>query len=308
MSCKRRETRVMTLRVAVIGYGNVGMSALAAIQGSDDLEIAGIVRRRAVRPVGVNPDVRVVGDIEELSDVDAAVMAVPTRVVAQQAVQLLSAGISTVDSFDLHGEGMYNHLQEMDRAAREGGADAVVGAGWDPGTDSVVRTLMEVVASRGITYTNFGPGISLGHGAACRSLPGVRDAVSFTIPQGSGVHRREVYVQLEEGSDVSDVSRRIQEDPYFAGDETVVIGVDDVRRLVDLGHGVRAQRRGASADAHNTTVEFSMRGTNPAMTAEVMVCAARATARLTPGAHTMIDVPPLYLLAGDREELIRRLI
>lgn len=298
----------MALRVAVVGYGNVGRSALAAVQSSKDMEIAGIVRRRAVRPLGVAPDIRVVGDIGGLAGVDAAVMAVPTRLVAQQAVELLKAGISTVDSFDVHGEGMWNHLQEMDRAAREGGAAAVVGAGWDPGTDSLVRALMEVVASRGLTYTNFGPGISLGHGAACRSLPGVRDAVSFTIPQGGGVHRREVYVQIEEDADFTEVSRRIQEDPYFADDETAVAQVDDVRRLMDLGHGVSAQRRGASADAHNTMVEFSMRGTNPAMTAEVMVCAARATARLSPGAYTMIEVPPLYLLPGDREELIRRLI
>ena len=167
---------------------------------------------------------------------------------------------------------------------------------------------MEVLASRGITHTNFGPGISLGHSVACRNIPGVSDAVSYTIPAGGGVHRREVYVELEKDADFERVRADILSDPYFEHDATVVREISDVAEVTDLGHGVLAERRGASAGAHNTTVQFSLRGTNPAITAEVMVNAARATLRMAPGAYTMGDIPPLHLLPGEREELIRRLI
>ena len=296
------------VRVAVIGYGNVGRSALAAVASAPDMNVAGVVRRRGMRPPGLADDIPVVEDVTDLTAVDVAVLTVPTRLVGEYAQTCLAAGICTVDSFDLHGDETWKHLQDLERMALKEGACAVIAAGWDPGTDSMVRAMMELVASRGITHTTFGPGISLGHSVVCRDVVGVRDAVSFTVPAGNGVHRREVYVELEEGASLESVARQIREDPYFVDDETSITPVDDVDRLVDLGHGVSLQRRGASADAHNTLSRFEMRGTNPAMTAEVMVSAARAAGRMEPGAYTLLEIPLLYLLPGEREDLVRRLV
>ncbi len=296
------------VRVAVIGYGNVGRSALATVASAPDMNVAGVVRRRGMRPPGLADDIPVVEDVTDLTAVDVAVLTVPTRLVGEYAQTCLAAGICTVDSFDLHGDETWKHLQDLERMALNGGACAVIAAGWDPGTDSMVRAMMELVASRGITHTTFGPGISLGHSVVCRDVVGVRDAVSFTVPAGNGVHRREVYVELEEGASLESVVRQIREDPYFVDDETSITPVDDVDRLVDLGHGVSLQRRGASADAHNTLSRFEMRGTNPAMTAEVMVSAARAAGRMEPGAYTLLEIPLLYLLPGEREDLVRRLV
>ncbi len=296
------------LRIAVIGYGNVGRSVLAAVSSAPDMEVAGIVRRRGVRPPELTLEVPVVEDVTALTAVDVAVLTVPTRMVSGYAEKCLAAGICTVDSFDLHGDQIWRHLQDMGQMAVEGGACAIVAAGWDPGTDSMLRALMELLASRGVTYTTFGPGISLGHSVVCRDVGGVKDAVSFTIPAGDGVHRREVYVELEEGASLEDVADDIRDDAYFAGDETSVTPVDDVDSLADLGHGVSVQRRGGSADAHNTLSTFELRGTNPAMTAEVMVSAARAADQMEPGAYTLLEIPLLKMLPGRREELVKRLL
>ena len=84
--------------------------------------------------------------------------------------------------------------------SKEHGSVAIISAGWDPGSDSVVRSLLEAIAPKGITYTNFGPGRSMGHSVAVRAIDGVKDALSMTIPTGTGIHRRMVYVELEEGA------------------------------------------------------------------------------------------------------------
>ncbi len=298
----------MQIHVAIVGYGNVGKSALAAVSAAADMQVAGLIRRAAKRPDDIAGDVPVVDCLQDLGHVDAAVLAVPTRRVPEYAEQLLELGVNTADSFDLHGDEMVEHVQNLDRAARSGEARAVVGAGWDPGVDSVVRILMRALASRGLTHTNFGPGISLGHSTACRNMDGVRDAVSYTIPMGGGVHRREVYVQLEADVQLSSVRGQIEADPYFTHDDTVVHSVDDIEEVMDLGHGGSVERRGSSADAHNTTMQFQLRGTNPAVTAEAMVNGLRAVTKMPPGAYTLADIPPVHLLPGERDEIVRDLL
>lgn len=295
-------------RVAVVGYGNIGQYAVQALLEAPDLELAGVVRRRPLREEGIPEDIPVVSHVTELGTIDAALLCVPTRSVPETAEHYLAAGISTVDSFDLHGDEMVALRRRLDSAAKAGGAAAVIAAGWDPGTDSVVRALLEAMAPRGVTYTNFGPGVSMGHSTVVRSLPGVADAASVTIPVGSGLHRRVVYVQLEPGAKLEDVRAAVLADPYFRNDETIVVQVPSVRDVMDVGHGVRLERKGVSSRTHNQQFLFDMRINNPALTAQVMVAAARAAVKQPPGAYTLLEVPVIDLLPGEREELIRRLV
>lgn len=185
---------------------------------------------------------------------------------------------------------------------------AILSAGWDPGTDSMVRGMLEFMAPGGITYTDFGPGMSMGHTVAVKAIDGVEDALSLTIPLGTGIHRRMVYVQCEEGAEFDKVKERILTDSYFVNDETHVIQVADVQQLADVGHGVSIGRKGVSGMTHNQHFNFEMRIHNPALTSQVMVAAARAAFRQQPGAYTMIEVPVIDYLYGEREELIRRLV
>lgn len=295
-------------RVAIVGYGNIGQYALQALQAATDMEVAGIVRRKGAEDCPAELSAyKVVKSLQELEAVDVALLATPTRSVEQFALEALALGINTVDSFDIHSQivALRNTLGE---AAKKNGAVSVISAGWDPGSDSVVRTLMESLAPQGISYTNFGPGRSMGHSVAVRAIEGVRDALSMTIPVGTGIHRRMVYVELEEGADFKTVEAAVKADPYFVNDETHVKQVSCVADLNDVGHGVNLVRKGVSGTTHNQLFEFNMRINNPALTAQVMVNAARASMKQQPGAYTMIEIPVIDYLPGDREEIIAHLV
>ena len=296
------------IRAAVVGYGNIGKSVVEALQAAPDFEIAGIIRRSGAenKPAEL-ASYEVVKDITELKDVDVAIVASPTRQVEVQAKKILAMGINTVDSFDIHTQ-ITSLRRSLGETAKANNSVAIISAGWDPGSDSVVRTLLEAIAPKGITYTNFGPGRSMGHSVAVRAIEGVKDALSMTIPTGTGIHRRMVYVELEEGVDFKTVEAAIKSDPYFVNDETHVKQVPCVDDLNDVGHGVNLVRKGVSGTTHNQMFEFNMRINNPALTAQVMVCCARATMRQQPGCYTMIEVPVIDLLHGDREELIAHLV
>ena len=296
------------IRAAVVGYGNIGKSVVEALQAAPDFDIAGIIRRNGAENKPAELAVyEVVKDITELKDVDVAIVASPTRQVEVQAKKILAMGINTVDSFDIHTQ-ITSLRRSLGETAKENGSVAIISAGWDPGSDSVVRTLLEAIAPKGITYTNFGPGRSMGHSVAVRAIDGVKDALSMTIPTGTGIHRRMVYVELEEGADFKAVEAAIKADPYFVNDETHVKQVPCVDDLNDVGHGVNLVRKGVSGTTHNQLFEFNMKINNPALTAQVMVCCARATMRQQPGCYTMIEVPVIDLLHGDREELIAHLV
>src|SRR5690625_2739153 len=206
-------------RIAIVGYGNIGRFALDAVMEAPDLEIAGIVRRDPVRDSDIPQSVPVVGDVDELNQVEAALLCVPTRHVPNTAERYLTAGINTVDSYDIHGDELVDMRRHMDNMTRAHGSMAVVSAGWDPGTDSVLRALFEVMAPRGITYTNFGPGVSMDHSTIVRAIDGVADAMSLTVPVGTGVHRRLVYVEPAPGASFDAVRAAILADPYFKHDD-----------------------------------------------------------------------------------------
>lgn len=248
-----------------------------------------------------------VKDIRELQAVDVALLATPTRSVEAYAKDILTLGIHTVDSFDIHSQ-IVNLRRSLDATAKEFGAVSIISAGWDPGSDSVVRTLLQAIAPKGITYTNFGPGMSMGHTVAVKAIEGVHKALSMTIPTGTGIHRRMVYIELEDGYNFEQVAAAIKADPYFASDETHVTLVPSVDDVIDMGHGVHLTRKGVSGVTQNQLFEFSMRINNPALTGQVMVCAARAAMRQRPGCYTMIEVPVIDLLPGNREELILHLV
>ena len=296
------------IRAAVVGYGNIGRYAIEALEASEDFEIAGVVRRNGGenKPAELAP-YDVVRDITELKDVDVAILATPTRSCEEYAKKILPLGINTVDSFDIH-TGIVDYRRNLMKVCRETGTVAVIAAGWDPGSDSVVRTLMQSLAPKGLSYTNFGPGMSMGHSVCVRSKEGVKNALSMTIPLGEGIHRRMVYVELEDGARLEDVTAAIKADPYFASDETHVFAVESVDAVRDMGHGVNLVRKGVSGKTQNQRLEFNMSINNPALTAQVLVNVARASMRQQPGCYTMIELPVVDMLPGEREDLIAHLV
>ena len=296
------------IRAAVVGYGNIGRYTIEALEASRDFEIAGVVRRQGDKDKPAElAAYAIVDDIEKLKDVDVAILATPTRSCPEYAAKITALGINTVDSFDIHTSILDYRTKQMENNKKTHTV-SVISAGWDPGSDSVVRVLMESLAPKGLTYTNFGPGMSMGHSVCVRSKEGVRNALSVTIPLGEGIHRRMVYVELEDGAKLEDVTAAIKADPYFAHDETHVFAVASVDDVRDMGHGVNLVRKGVSGQTQNQRLEFNMSINNPALTAQVLVNVARASMRLQPGCYTMPEIPVIDLLPGTREEIVATLV
>ena len=288
--------KVSMIKVAILGYGNIGRAAEQAIEAAPDLQLSGIYHHN---------------DCLDNIDADVVLLCTPTREVPKFAAILAAKGICTVDSFDIHGQigGLREQLNPKCTANR---TVSIISAGWDPGTDSVVRALLLSMAPQGITYTDFGPGRSMGHSVAAKAIDGVKNALSMTIPLGTGVHRRIVYVELEQGGVFKTVEAKLLKDDYFAHDETHVIEVENVEALNNVAHGVHLTRSGVSGETHNQCFEFNMQINNPALTGQVMASCARAAYRMKQrgqyGCKTMIEIAPIDLLAGSAEENIKALV
>ena len=286
------------MKVSILGYGNIGKAAEEAINAAPDMELAGVYHHNDC--------------LECLAgDIDVMLVCTPTREVQKFATILAARGICTVDSFDIHGQ-IWNLRSSLDAVCKANRCVSVISAGWDPGSDSMIRALLMAMSPKGITYTNFGPGRSMGHTVAAKSIEGVKNALSMTIPLGTGIHRRMVYIELEDGADFKTVEAAILADDYFAHDETHVIEVESVDQLNNVAHGVNLVRSGVSGETHNQRFEFNMAINNPALTGQVMVSCARAAMKMKArgeyGAKTMIEIAPIDLLPGETESLVRSLV
>ena len=296
------------IRAAVVGYGNIGHYSVQALEAAPDFEIAGIVRRQGDKDKPAElAAYEVVDDIAKLKDVDVAILATPTRACPDLAEKIVALGINTVDSFDIHTSILDYRTRQMENC-KKAGRVSVISAGWDPGSDSIVRVLLESLAPKGLSYTNFGHGMSMGHSVVARSKKGVKNALSMTIPLGEGIHRRMVYVELEDGYTVEQVYDELKADDYFAHDELHVFAVKSVDEVRDMGHGVHMTRKGVSGKTQNQRFSFDMSINNPALTGQVLVNVARASMRLQPGCYTMPEIPVIDMLPGTREEIVATLV
>ena len=284
------------IRIAILGYGNIGKAAEEAIKAAPDMTLAGVYHHN---------------DCLDCIDADVVLVCTPTREVQKFATVLAARGICTVDSFDIHGQ-IWNLREALDAVCVPNKAVSIISAGWDPGSDSMIRAILQALAPKGLTYTNFGPGRSMGHTVAAKAIPGVKNALSMTIPLGTGIHRRMVYIELEEGADFKTVETALLADDYFAHDETHVIPVESIDALNNVAHGVNLVRNGVSGITHNQRFEFNMTINNPALTGQVLVSCARAAVRLKErgdfGAKTMIELAPIDLLPGTKQALVKALV
>ncbi len=304
------------IQIAVHGLGNIGKKVIEAIEVTTDMECTGVIRRAS--SIGTAKlDLRGVQDFASLAELqaskgtpDVVILCGPSRQVPIDAATYLAAGIHTVDSFDIHTE-IPLLVQTLQEDAIRAGKVSISGAGWDPGTDSIFRAVFEAMAPTGTTFTNFGRGRSMGHSVAARAINGVEDATSITIPIGGGKHARLVYILAKQGADANVIKAELAKDAYFCNDPLDVRFVetkDELARVADNSHGVLMERTGASGLVSNQQFRFDMRIDNPALTAQVLVSSARAATRLSAGAYTLIDIPPVAYLPGDRMYHVARFV
>lgn len=238
-----------------------------------------------------------------------ALLCVLTRLVLNTGLEIIKMGKRTADVFDIYGDELLNLYRSFDAEAKANSTASIISSGGGPGIDSVFRTLLAVMIPHGITYTNFGPGTSMGHSVAARAIPGMKDTVSLTFPKGSGVHRRMVIIVAEEGADQAEIEKRIFADSYFMHDETHVyfVNEDELDNARDFGRGALIERKGRAGRHYNQHASFRCAINNPAVTSHILVMAARAIMKQRPDCYTMSMVPPAGILSMPIEEIVKNL-
>jgi len=294
------------INVAIIGWGNVGRGCKRAINESDDMRLVGVVRRPAslYKNREELKDTVVVSDISELKNKpEVVLLCIPSREVPVQTKMYQEMGYCTVDSYDEH-EKIPALKKSDDISAKATNTVSIVSAGWDPGTDSIVRALMKMVSMTGRTTTTFGGeegGRSMGHTAAVKAISGVVDAVSLTLANGRGAQKRRVYVQSDDQSHEKSIEMAIKKDPYFVNDPTEVLFVPDINKYNTLHHEGEVERT-----AQEVNQKYTVEGINPEFTGNVMVASARAAinakSRGYYGAYTLLELPLIDFLTGETLE------
>lgn len=289
------------MHLGIVGFGSLGRACARAVMGDEQLTLSGIVRRTEKAgealpaPFTQTPTA---SHISELGPVDGALVCVPTEHATGVARELLQAGVPVVECASLHGDAFGEHKRELDREASHYKVPAIVGAGWDPGALSVFRGLFALLTPHGHTETSRRPGVNLHHTTVAAALAGVREALSTELRDAAGKRQRYVYVELEEGADPQLVERAIRNDPLFAGEETLVFTVDSVAGLEEEGHGVLMERWGNAAGKAHQLFLLEARYSEPALSAQVMVSAAKALNGHGHRAYSLFDLP-LGALWGD---------
>ena len=296
------------LHVAVVGFGKVGRACAEGVLASQDLALAAIVRRldSIGRPL---PDtfskIPVVSHTTQIQQMEGALLCVPMTQVLETAHDCLQHGVPIIEASQLHGPALEAHREVIHRVAARFNVPAIVGAGWDPGALSLLRSLFGLLAPEGEIETRHRVAASLHHTAMARQVVGVKDALCTEQIAADGRRQRYVYVELEQASEVERVAAAIRADPLFLGEETLVFPVESVAALEQEGHGIVLERRSAPGRLGHQRLLFEARFDDAIMTAHIMLAAARALRGLSPGAHSLLDLP-LLTLWGEQAHVAER--
>ncbi len=327
----------MSIRIGIVGYGNIGRGVEAAISYNPDTELAGIFTRRAPEELksATSAPVYHIDQAKDMtSEIDVMILCGGSATdLPKQSPEFVKL-FNIVDSFDTHAK-IPEHFSAVDAAAKSSGHIAIISAGWDPGMFSLNRLLGNVILTDGADYTFWGKGISQGHSDAIRRIEGVLDAKQYTIPIPSALeqvrsgsapklttrekHTRECFVVAAPGADKARIEHEIKTmENYFADYDTTVhfISQEELDRdhsaMPHGGFVIRSGKTGL-AHEHNATIEYSLKlDSNPEFTSCILVACARAAARMysegLTGCKTLFDVPPAYLSSLSGEELRRTML
>lgn len=328
----------MTIRIGILGYGNLGKGVESAITQNSDMELAAVFTRRNPESVQVRTaGVRVLhaDELEHMQDeIDVLVLCGGSATDLPVQTPHYAAMYNVVDSFDTHAR-IPGHFAAVDAAAKAAGKVGVISCGWDPGMFSLNRLYANVILTEGHDYTFWGKGVSQGHSDAIRRIAGVKDARQYTIPVPEAVqavrngenpelttrqkHTRECFVVAEEGADRAAIEHEIKTMPnYFSDYDTTVHFITEEEMKRDhsgLPHGgcvIRTGRTGLDRE-HQHVIEYSLKlDSNPEFTASVIAAYARAAYRMNQegmnGCKTVFDIAPAYLSAKSGEELRAHLL
>jgi len=323
------------MRLAILGYGNLGRGVEHAVKQNPDMEFTAIFTRRDPKTVKINSDTPVinVSEIENYKDkIDVLILCGGSATDLPKQTPEYVKMFNVIDSFDTHAK-IPEHFENVDSAAKKSGKIGIISVGWDPGLFSLNRMYANAILPEGSDYTFWGKGVSQGHSDAIRRIEGVIDARQYTIPVEEAVkkvrngenpllsirekHVRECFVVVEEGADKSRIEHEIKSMPnYFAPYDTTVnfITQEELNKNHSgIPHGGCVIRCGKTGTNTKHVIEYNLKlESNPEFTSSVLIAYARAAYRLNKegqmGAKTVFDIAPRYLSPKSDEELRKTML
>ena len=323
----------MSIRIGILGYGNLGRGIECAIRQNPDMELVAVFTRRdpaSVKILTETAQVCNVAEAEQWKDkIDVLILCGGSATDLPVQTPNYVKYFNVVDSFDTHAK-IPQHFANVDAAAKESGKLGIISCGWDPGMFSLNRLYANAILPEGNDYTFWGKGVSQGHSDAIRRIEGVKNAKQYTIPVDAALeavragenpvlttrekHTRECFVVLEEGADAARIEKEIKEMPnYFADYDTTVHFISEEELLAEhsgIPHGGMVLRSGVTGwnKEHKHLIEYKLKlDSNPEFTSSVITAYARAAYRLAKegqtGCKTVFDIAPAYLSAKTGEEL-----
>ena len=322
----------MSIRIGILGYGNLGRGVECAIKHNPDLELVAVFTRRAPEAVKILTEtaaVYSVNDAEKMKDkIDVLIICGGSATDLPKQTPEYAKMFNVIDSFDTHAR-IPEHFDSVDAAAKESGHIGIISVGWDPGMFSLNRLYAESILVQGSTYTFWGKGVSQGHSDAIRRIEGVKNGIQYTVPIEAAVdqvrsgsepelttrqkHLRECYVVAEEGADKAAIEEAIKTMPnYFDEYDTTVTFITEEElkenhsKMPHGGFVIRTGETGCEGNKH--VIEYSLKlDSNPEFTGSVLVAYARAAHRLSKkgesGARSVFDIAPAMLSQMTPEEL-----
>ena len=325
------------IRIGIVGYGNIGRGVEQAIKRNENMELAAVFTRRDPASVKVATEGAKVVHMDDMlsmkGDVDVMVLCGGSATDLPVMGPEIAANFNTIDSFDTHAK-IPEYFANVDKAAKEGNNISIISVGWDPGMFSLNRLYAESILVQGSTYTFWGKGVSQGHSDAIRRIPGVKNAIQYTVPVDEAVdqvrsgsepklttrdkHTRECYVVAQEGANKAEIENAIKTMPnYFDEYNTTVhfISEEELKRdHSKMPHGGFVIRTGETGEEGNKhVIEYSLKlDSNPEFTASVLIAYARAAYRLNQkgenGARSVFDIAPALLSMKTPEQLRKEIL
>jgi len=323
------------IRIGIVGYGNIGRGVEQAIKRNEDMELAAVFTRRDPASVKVATEGAKVVHMDDMlsmkGDVDVMVLCGGSATDLPVMGPEIAANFNTIDSFDTHAK-IPEYFANVDKAAKEGNNISIISVGWDPGMFSLNRLYAESILVQGSTYTFWGKGVSQGHSDAIRRIPGVKNAIQYTVPVDEAVdqvrsgsepklttrdkHTRECYVVAQEGANKAEIAIKTMPN-YFDEYNTTVhfISEEELKRdHSKMPHGGFVIRTGETGEEGNKhVIEYSLKlDSNPEFTASVLIAYARAAYRLNQkgenGARSVFDIAPALLSMKTPEQLRKEIL
>ena len=329
---------MMSIKIGILGYGNLGRGVECAIKQNPDMELVAVFTRRAPETVSIltkEATVCNIADVENWKDkIDVMILCGGSATDLPEQTPKYAQYFNVVDSFDTHAR-IPEHFDNVDKAAKENGTVGIISVGWDPGMFSLNRMYAGAILPTGKDYTFWGKGVSQGHSDAIRRIAGVKNAKQYTIPVDAALeavrngenpelttrqkHTRECFVVLEEGADAAKIEEEIKTMPnYFADYDTTVHFISEEELVANhsgIPHGGFVIRSGKTGweEENSHVIEYSLKlDSNPEFTASVIVAYARAAYKLSKegqsGCKTVFDIAPAYLSSKSGAELRKELL